>query len=95
MPKHIHCDMIVAWANGEKIQFRSGPNHWYEVASPNWDIKLEYRIKPKEPLVVVQKQVYLKDAITRELHVGKSGQRVAWELDPDTKRIISVTLLDK
>jgi hypothetical protein len=45
--KHKHYDVIVAWANGEEIQYRID-NAWYDVGqgSPDFDY-LDYRIKPK------------------------------------------------
>ena len=47
MPRHKHADAIIAWANGEEIQYRID-NAWYDVGqgSPDFDY-LDYRIKPK------------------------------------------------
>ena len=45
--KHRHYDVIVAWANGEEVQYR-GPSvtSWIDDPDPTWSGG-EYRIKPK------------------------------------------------
>lgn len=61
--RHKHADLIIAWANGAKIQF-AAPEYnypqntqqekairWTDIESPTWDLKKSYRIKPKEPVV--------------------------------------------
>lgn len=51
--RHKHADLIIAWANGAKIQFRIPSagrldNPWHDCPrSPEWHEKLEYRIKPE------------------------------------------------
>lgn len=51
--KHIHHDMIVAWAKNPKleVQFKSKIDKycWYTDEQPGWDIDYEYRFKPEEP----------------------------------------------
>lgn len=44
--KHVHCDMIKAWADGAKIQVKSGDN-WISVSSPYWLPENSYRLAPK------------------------------------------------
>lgn len=51
--KHKHCDIIIAWANGEEIQYYDTYTHegiWRDVANRdlNWYPEIEYRIKPKQ-----------------------------------------------
>jgi len=47
--KHKHYDVIVAWANGEEIEYRLGPNgYWISIVDPSWLHSTEYRIKPKK-----------------------------------------------
>lgn len=51
MPKHKHYDVIVAWANGEQIQWRDrGALEWEDISSSpmGWHNLVEYRVKPKE-----------------------------------------------
>lgn len=52
--KHKHYDCIVAWASGEKIEFRINKNFtWEELEEPLWNNDFEYRIK-KEPVIEVK-----------------------------------------
>jgi hypothetical protein len=46
MPRHKHADVIIAWANGEDVEYKAGKD-WYNVINPVWDEEMEYRIKPK------------------------------------------------
>ena len=47
---HKHKDAIIAWANGEQIEYRNPliPMDWELVAFPAWGENVEYRVKPKE-----------------------------------------------
>jgi hypothetical protein len=53
--KHKHYDLIVAWANGAKIEARLKGGEWHELSTPAWNgIDTEYRIKPEEKKPVVR-----------------------------------------
>jgi hypothetical protein len=42
---HKHRDLIIAWANGEAIQYKPC-EEWIDVEwNPAWDVDTEYRIK--------------------------------------------------
>lgn len=49
-----HADLIIAWANGEKIQekiFGGGVSDapvWVDQSMPRWVPEYEYRVKPRE-----------------------------------------------
>ena len=43
--KHIHSDIIKAWADGAKIEFKTLNNEWERVVSPDWIEVINYRIK--------------------------------------------------
>jgi hypothetical protein len=46
--RHEHADLIIAWANGAKIQFFSNlTDIWSDTKLPTWDIHTLYRIKPE------------------------------------------------
>ena len=45
---HVHHDVIVAYAKGEKIQIRNGYDNWRDVSDPVFHIDLVYRVKPKK-----------------------------------------------
>lgn len=48
MRPHPHKDLIIAWANGEIVEYYNPINDtWYEVSSsPDWRPELRFRIKP-------------------------------------------------
>lgn len=47
-----HGALMLAWANGEKIQFQSGLNSWHDIiGDPTWSLSDEYRVKPKSEYV--------------------------------------------
>ena len=52
MNKHKHCDIIIAWANGNIIECYDG-NDWYTLGNPKWQPEMKYRVqlKPKPDLV--------------------------------------------
>ena len=55
--KHKHYDLIVAWANGAKIEARLKGGEWHELSTPAWNgIDTEYRIK-REPDVVQEMHI--------------------------------------
>lgn len=49
--KREHYDLIIAWANGAKIQYWSKyKKDWTNVDTPLWDINGIYRIKPNKSI---------------------------------------------
>ena len=46
---HKHKDVIIAWANGEKIEYRDPDtsNEWSPIKVPSWLNGIEYRVKPE------------------------------------------------
>lgn len=45
--RHMHADLIIAWANGAEIQCRSSRRYpWENCTLPLWSSDCEYRIKP-------------------------------------------------
>lgn len=48
--KHIHCELIKAWADGKEIEvYHCGKKEWQSCPNPFWTDKCQYRIKPEEP----------------------------------------------
>jgi hypothetical protein len=47
--RHMHADVIIAWANGEEIEYEyNGEWHWITHSDPPaWLSDRRYRIKPK------------------------------------------------
>lgn len=46
MQKHVHAELIKAWADGVKIEYKSCSGIWNVVDNPTWNYDIEYRIKP-------------------------------------------------
>lgn len=48
--RHKYADLIIAWANGSKIQFsyKLTPDVWHDVDNPAWQDDVNYRIKPEK-----------------------------------------------
>lgn len=58
--KHKHYEIIMAWAEGKKIQLMTGNGwqDWVGKFSPHWNDDMEYRIKPEpKPDVVVYTKI--------------------------------------
>lgn len=90
---HKHKDAIIAWANGEQIEYRNPllSMEWQLVDFPAWGDKVEYRVKPKE--VIRHFQVALLNAghgyittTTDDAEQAKAMETspcfVAWLTDP-------------
>jgi hypothetical protein len=45
MTKHIHCDTIMAWANGATIEASPDSTKWFEAVYPEWRQSQYYRVK--------------------------------------------------
>ena len=44
---HKHRDAIIAWANGEEIEWMNPSGKWQKIDESNWIEYHQYRIKPK------------------------------------------------
>jgi hypothetical protein len=64
--RHVHHDLIVAWAKGAKIELDDGFGKWGYRPTPSWCIGLAYRIQP-EP----------KPDVVTYAHIGQVGVRGA------------------
>jgi hypothetical protein len=87
--KHVHCDVIKAWAEGAEIEFKRKDGAWALAPHPTWLVEHEYRIK-REPVVqYIQGKTYgfatCLECIA-EVKILK---------DPYTGEIISVEMLKK
>jgi len=52
MSKHVHADLIKAWADGAEIEaWDKNALHWYHWENPRWMANIKYRIKPAEKIV--------------------------------------------
>jgi hypothetical protein len=55
--KHKHYDLIVAWADGAKIECKDYDSRWYAINNPMWHDHTEYRIKPEPPKELAQSNI--------------------------------------
>lgn len=54
---HKHAEFIKAWADGAEIQcLQEASKQWVTLSEPRWDIVAEYRIKPSEADLQLQKE---------------------------------------
>ena len=72
---HKHKDVIIAWANGEEIEFRNPDVHtqWIPIKDPAWLLDIEYRVKP-EPT---------ENTITFRVGVGVGGDGSFYTITAD------------
>lgn len=50
MKPHPHAETIIAWANGEKVEyFDRDTGEWFDCKDPSWYETETYRVKPAEP----------------------------------------------
>ena len=66
--RHVHADVIHAWANGEPIQWRIPHvdetwRDWKDEDMPSFRQEYEYRVKPeKDEFITVERFVYFSRA---------------------------------
>jgi len=87
--KRVHHDLIVAWAEGAKIQ---GLIYgvWEDLETPGWDPDTEYRIKP------THKENYVKIVRLHEQD-GYEWNCLGWfrvTFDGNTDKVISIEVLE-
>lgn len=93
--KHIHAEVIKAWADGEEIEmYIRSFDRWCEAQTPMWDTTTQYRVKPKEPVVHCVSIVH--GLLPYELPCLNifSKSNVKLSFDPDTLKLIKVELIN-
>lgn len=62
MTPHPHAEIIKAWADGHKIQFRNAADgNWFDVqthSTPAFNTFQEYRVKPQPQFVTQEYHIY-------------------------------------
>jgi len=96
---HKHRDVIIAWANGEEIEFNTEKTKWdtwpEEIHPPFYKDNIEWRIKPKivkrEGWVNIYKHANSDDTWVSDIHHTKqsadSASRVVKSKRVDCARI--------
>lgn len=83
-----HGALILAWANGEKIQFQSGLNSWHDViGDPTWSLSEEYRVKPKPEYVPFD---FTDASILRNKWVRRKDKNAVWFITSITDSGVSI-----
>jgi len=99
--RHKHADLIIAWANGAKIQTRyKFSSKWYDVVdTPIWTDYQEYRIKPepKPDRIAYIKLSMLPVCDTPTWHVTcnqrPEGNNIKATFDGETGKLKSVEII--
>ena len=93
---HKHRDVIIAWANGEEIEYKHR-GEWVSAEFPSWCNDSEYRIKPKrvkkEGWVNVHKNNMCAEGYTFSFH-GTKNEAEGWNYKQGypTKRVACVRI---
>ena len=74
MPRpHIHKEVILAFADGAQVQVKlKGGDHWKDCAYPDFDLTLEYRIKPESAAPKWPQTTMKKDDILSAWYSGSN-----------------------
>ena len=71
--KHVHHDMIVAWAADPSrvVESETDNGHWVTVSNPVWWPHVKYRFKPDEPKYIVVNGVNVPEPVREPLKEGQ------------------------
>jgi len=92
--RHIHADVIIAWANGAEIElYDEGYEEWLSVVNPKWDENIKYRVKPKELVEEfnVIYNIYAKNLIVEDDPNVVKNLRLTFE--PDTGKLLKAEII--
>ena len=93
---HIHSEIIKAWADGAEIEYLSHiAEDWWPTDNPEWNKRVEYRVKPVPQPNVVRWLMVTKESGYPEYFKAGSGSRANLKLtfDGETGDIKSIGLL--
>jgi hypothetical protein len=57
--KHKHAELIKAWADGARIEYKDYDSRWYIANNPMWHDNTEYRIKPEPQEELAQPNIQI------------------------------------
>lgn len=101
MPKHIHADIIKAWADGAEIQILSSFYTWENVRDPNpsWDPNSKYRIKPRtvsrEGWVIVSRKCGEESQVDPWIYASNESALIAARCISNTVAIIKIEWVEE
>ena len=95
--KHKNYDVIIAWANGEQIEYYSPKNGWQDIYRdcPNFNSSVQFRIKKIPQNFAIAANVVVNQKTTGEyLEFSKFGkQNVEFYFDGETQQLNGVLLI--
>lgn len=98
--RHKHADLIIAWANGAKIQYLNKVlNAWRDCSDPGWLENYDYRIKPEPKPDLIRYGVCRIDLCRKTAVIDCLGpyngnkDNVKLTLDGETNKLKSVEVL--
>jgi hypothetical protein len=100
MAKHVHAELIKAWADGAEIEFLntfSTEPSWKEASHPCWTLDTKYRVKPRPKPDHVYYGVFerkgsvlLRSCFTK---VNDDGDELKLTFDGETGKLKSAEIL--
>lgn len=86
---HKHAELIKAWADGEKIQYRFNDT-WINIDEPKWDVTKKYRIKPEKVDPIVR-HMFVEANPTLDNAYNEPNLKLTF--DGDSGKIINVEII--
>lgn len=94
MTKHVHADLIHAWADGAIIEFKTPTSTaWLVASTPGWDEHTLYRIKPANK--VRYGMIGTNGYILLNTSINPLLDQIKLTFEGDSTKIIAVELLNQ
>jgi hypothetical protein len=84
MTKHVHADLIKAWADGAEIELLYPKSGWKSVSIPTWSVTCQYRVKPVPHKWQTEYEAWLAGKVV-QLRPLSGGQWRDWQCKPPNK----------
>jgi len=93
--RHIHAELIIAWANGAQIQCRlSEKDKWEDVTTPVWLERFLYRVKPEpKPDIVHRTRIVIFEPYTDGVKFDYGSQNIQLTFDGETFNLKSAEVI--
>lgn len=88
--RHVHADLIIAWANGAEIEFYED-DVWITTKDPAWHKDVEYRIKPTKPEPII-KTVFVEPIYVVTNDWGHDPN-LKLTFDPETNELLKAEVI--
>jgi len=92
--KHIHAEIIKAWADGSEIQIKNRYHNWKDIKNPTWHESYAYRIKSTSTSDYVHLTKFvLHDPYLNLVKFVKGKPNIKLIFDSETKKLKSAEVL--